>query len=59
MVEVIVEGGVWRRPGPSLSGREGLEGIGRMSGEIISPGRMTGCMARRELEDIFDGKVFS
>ena len=35
---VIVEGGVCRRPGPSLSGTEALEGTGRTSSERISPG---------------------
>ncbi len=41
MTEVIVDGGVWRRPGPNFSGRDGLEGIGRTSEEIVSPGRTT------------------
>ena len=42
--EVTVDGGEWWRPGPSLSGRDGLEGIGRMSGEMTSPGRTIGCV---------------
>ena len=33
-----VEGGVWRRPGPSLRDFDALEGIGRSSVGIISPG---------------------
>ena len=37
--DVMVEGGRCRKPGPSLSGIEGLEGIGRTSEEIVSPGR--------------------
>ncbi len=43
--EVMVDGGVWRRPGPSFSGRDGLEGTGRMSGEMISPGSTSVWMA--------------
>ena len=39
MVGVIVEGRTCRRPGPNLSGRDGLEGIGKTSGDITSPGR--------------------
>lgn len=35
---LMVEGGVWRRPGPSLRGFDALEGIGRSSVGIISPG---------------------
>ena len=35
----MVEGGVWTRPGPSLSVAEGFEGLGRASLGIISPGR--------------------
>ena len=42
--EVMVDGGVCRRPGPSLSARDGLEGIGRMSGEMVSPGSMIVCV---------------
>ena len=34
----MVEGGVCRRPGPNLSARDGLEGIGSRSGGITSPG---------------------
>lgn len=41
MTEVIVEGGTWRRPGPSLSGRDGLEGMGKTSAEMVSPGSTT------------------
>ena len=41
----MVDGGVWRRPGPSLSARDGLEGIGRRSGEMTSPGSMSICVA--------------
>ena len=37
--EVTVDGGTWRRPGPNLSGKDGWEGIGRISGEMVSPGR--------------------
>lgn len=37
-VVVTVEGGVCRRPGPSLSGAEGLGGIGSTSSDRISPG---------------------
>lgn len=40
-VVVMVEGGVCRRPGPSLRGMEGMEGIGRTSDEMVSPGRTT------------------
>ena len=29
--EVMVDGGVWRRPGPTLSGSDGLEEMGRRS----------------------------
>ena len=43
--EVMVDGGVWRRPGPSLSARDGFEGIGRTSGEMASPGSMSVCVA--------------
>lgn len=39
IVGVIVAGGVWRRPGPSLSGTEGLDGVGRSSADIPSPGK--------------------
>lgn len=38
-VGVIVEGRIYRKPGPSLSGRGGLEGIGKTSGDTTSPGR--------------------
>lgn len=41
----MVDGGVWRRPGPSLSARDGLEGIGRRSGEMTSPGSTSVCVA--------------
>ena len=44
ITEVMVDGGVCRRPGPSLSARDGLEGMGRMSGEMVSPGSMTCCV---------------
>lgn len=43
--EVMVDGGVWRRPGPSLSGRDGLEGMGRTEGEMTSPGITIICVA--------------
>ncbi len=39
MVEEIVEGSTCRRPGPSLSGSDEFEGIGKRSGDIASPGR--------------------
>lgn len=39
MVEEMVEGSTCRRPGPSLSGRDEFEGIGKRSGDITSPGR--------------------
>ena len=42
--EVTVDGGVWWRPGPSLSGRDGLEGMGRISGEMTSPGSTIVCV---------------
>lgn len=35
---LMVEGGVWRRPGPSFRAFDALEGIGRSSVGIISPG---------------------
>jgi hypothetical protein len=44
-VAVMVEGGTCRRPGPSLRGRLGLDGIGRTSGQIVSPGRTSFCEA--------------
>lgn len=34
----MVDGGVCCSPGPSLSAMDGLEGIGRLSGGIDSPG---------------------
>ena len=43
--EVMCEGGVWRSPGPSLSRRLGLDGMGRRSGEMISPGSTMVCVA--------------
>ena len=43
--EVMVDGGVWRRPGPSLSARDGLDGIGRTSEEMASPGSTSVCVA--------------
>lgn len=43
--EVIVDGGVWRRPGPSLSAWDGLEGIGSVSEEMTSPGNTSICVA--------------
>ena len=43
--EVMVDGGVWRRPGPSLSGSDGLEGMGRTSGGMTSPGNTNVCVA--------------
>ena len=43
--EVMVDGGVWRSPGPSLSASFGLEGMGRMSGEMVSPGSTILCVA--------------
>lgn len=43
--DVMVDGGVWRSPGPSLSRRLGLDGMGRMSGEIVSPGSTMVCVA--------------
>ncbi len=42
---VMVAGGVWRSPGPSLRGRDGLDGMGRMSGEMTSPGSTSVCVA--------------
>ena len=53
--EVIVEGGVWRSPGPSLSGRDGFDGMGRTWAGMTSPGstsvwvaigRRRGCFSR-------------
>ena len=38
-VVVIVDGGVCRNPGPSFRGTEGLDGTGRMSEGMVSPGR--------------------
>src|SRR5437762_652909 len=38
----IVSGGVWRRPGPSFKGTDGLEEVGRAPGGIGSPGRTSG-----------------
>lgn len=35
---LMVDGGAWRRPGPSLRGFDALAGIGRSSVGIISPG---------------------
>ena len=43
--DVMVEGGVWRSPGPSLSRRLGLDGMGRRSGEMVSPGSTRVCVA--------------
>lgn len=43
--EVMVDGGVWRSPGPILSARFGLEGMGRRSGEMVSPGSTRVCVA--------------
>ena len=43
--EVMVDGGVRRRPGPSLRRSDGLEGMGRISGEIVSPGSTSVCVA--------------
>ena len=40
-VDVTVAGGVWRRPGPSLSACLGFEGIGRMEEGRTSPGSTT------------------
>lgn len=37
---VIDEGGTWRKPGPILRG-EALGRLGKISEEIVSPGRMT------------------
>ena len=42
--EVMVDGGVWRRPGPSLSARDGLDGMGRSSGGMTSPGSTIVCV---------------
>lgn len=39
IVGVIVAGGVCRRPGPSLRGIEGLDGVGKSSAEMSSPGK--------------------
>lgn len=50
-MDVIVEGGTWRRPGPSLSGTLGLEGMGKRSGEIVSPGSMVVAVALACLSD--------
>lgn len=36
----MVEGGVWRRPGPNLRGRVELEGTGRRPEDTVSPGTM-------------------
>lgn len=41
----MVDGGVWRRPGPNLSARDGFEGIGRMSEGMTSPGSTSVCAA--------------
>ena len=41
----MVDGGVWRRPGPSLSGRDGLDGMGRTSEGMSSPGSTKVCVA--------------
>lgn len=41
----MVDGGVWRRPGPSLSAREGLEGMGRTWEGMTSPGSTRVCEA--------------
>ena len=38
MVGVTVDGGMCRRPGPSLSGMEGFVDVGRRSEGISSPG---------------------
>ena len=41
----MVEGGVCWRPGPSLRAIDEFEGIGRISGEMISPGSTSICVA--------------
>ena len=41
VVTMIVDGGMWRRPGPSFRGVEVLVGIGSLDGGIVSPGRRT------------------
>ena len=38
-VGVIIPGGTWRNPGPSLSVEEGFDGVGSTSEEISSPGK--------------------
>lgn len=41
----MFDGGVWRRPGPSLSASDGLEGMGGMLGDMASPGSTSSCVA--------------
>ena len=41
VVTMIVEGGIWRRPGPSFRGMEVLVGVGSVDGGRVSPGRKT------------------
>ena len=45
IVDIMVEGGTCRRPGPSLSSRFGLVGMGRISGEMVWPGRTSVLLA--------------
>lgn len=44
---VMVEGGTWRRPGPSLRAADGLDGTGKTSEGSLSPGRTSVDIARR------------
>ena len=44
-VDVIVDGGTWRRPGPSFRIAEELGDTGSRSGDISSPGKTSVDMA--------------
>jgi hypothetical protein len=37
---IMVDGGICRSPGPNFMGTEGLGGVGNISGEMLSPGRI-------------------
>lgn len=41
----MVEGGIWRRPGPSLRADDGFDGTGKTSDGKSSPGRTKADMA--------------